>query len=268
MLSKSSLRYFSLFNRLKYMFSKFNLNEKKYFDLISHGIIPRPQYALGLFLSASLASQIGYKKISAIEFGCWEFEGLVDLEHYATEIEKIFEVEIEIYGFEGGEGLPPPADYKDRLYQFSKGEMRSTSIHKNKLKKSKIIYGDFKHTVPQFINTKTFAPIASLFNDADYFSSTKISLEILRQENKLPKVFLYFDDLNFSSSCTGELGAINDFNKLNETKIDVIPEFAETLAMYWRKWAFLGKRFYIHHDFNHDKYDQRYVNPLYKNIND
>ena len=268
MLSKSSLKYFTFINKLRYSIAKLSLNEKRYFQLILKGIIPRPQYALGLFLSASLASQIGYKKISVIEFGCWECEGLIDLEHYACEIEKIFKIEIEIYGFEGGEGLPPPTDYRDRLYQFSEGEMKSsTNIYRDKLKKSKIICGEFEKTIPQFIKEKKFAPIASLFNDADYFSSTKISLEILNQENILPKIFLYFDDLNFSSSSTGELGAINDFNKINKTKIEPIPEFAETLSVYWKKWGFLAKRFYIHHDFNHNKYDLRYTNPFYKNIN-
>ena len=73
--------------------------------------------------------------------------------------------------------------------------------------------------------------------------STKESLKILIQNNILPKVFLYFDDLNFSSSMTGELGAINDFNNLNKSKIENIPELAETMSMYWKKWGFLAKDF-------------------------
>ena len=267
MLSRSSLKYFTLLNRLKYLLMSINVNEKKYFNLILKGILPRPHYAFCLFMSANLASQLGYKKISALEFGCWECEGLLDLEHFAFEIEKIFNIEIEIYGFDGGEGLPKPNNYKDRLYQFSSGEMK---LSKNscvaQLKKSKLILGNFKETVPNFINENKHAPIATVFNDADYFYSTKESLEVLKNKNNLPKVFLYFDDLNFSSSYTGELGAINDFNLNNENKIEKIPELAETMALYWKKWNFLATRFYLYHNFNHKKYDERYKNPFYTNL--
>ena len=67
------------------------MNEKKYFNLIAKGILPRPQYALGLFLAAAVAKQQGIQKFSVIEFGCWEGEGLIDLEHYSYEIEKYLE---------------------------------------------------------------------------------------------------------------------------------------------------------------------------------
>lgn len=265
MLSNSSKKYFSFYNRLKYLIYKLKPSEKKFFKLILKGSLPRPQYALGLFLSASLGTQLGYKKISAIEFGCWQGEGLLDVEHYANEIEKIFNIKIEIYGFEGGKGLPAPKDFKDRVYQFTEGEMKLSkkSVIK-KLKKSEIFYGDFSKTVPHFIKKKEFAPIGVIYNDADYFFSTKESLKILIQNNILPKVFLYFDDLNFSSSMTGELGAINDFNNLNKSKIENIPELAETMSMYWKKWGFLAKRFFIHHDFDHLNYNKRYHNPFYK----
>ena len=267
MLSKSSKKYFSFFNQIKYFISKLNINEQKYFNLILRGIIPRPHYAFGIFFSSSIASQLGYKKISVFEFGCWEGDGLLDLEHYSDEIEKIFNIEIEIYGFEGGTGMPPPVNYKDRLYQYSEGEMRtSENSNLKKLKRSKVIYGNFNETVPNFIKENKFAPIGALFNDADYYSSTMDSFKTLVQSNKLPKVFLYFDDLNFSSSLTGELGAINDFNKANNSKIELIPELSETMALYWKKWNFLAKRFYLHHDFEHQKYNQKYINPFYNNL--
>jgi hypothetical protein len=267
MISKSSLQYFSLINRLKYKFSSIFINEKRYFNLILKGILPRPQYALGLFLCAAIAKQQGIKKFSAIEFGCWEGEGLLDLEHYSEEIEKIFDIKIEIYGFEGGTGMPKPTDFKDRLYQFSEGEMKfSTDENKNRLKKSQFIIGKFKETVPNFLNGK-FAPIGCVFNDADYFSSTNDSFGIFKNsENLLPKVFLYFDDLNFSSKLTGELGAINHFNKNNNLQIESIPEMAETMSIYWKKWIFLGKRFFLIHNFNHNLYNKRYINPFYKNL--
>ena len=142
-------------------------------------------------------------------------------------------------------------------------KISNRSFVKN-LKRNKFIYGDFKKTVPEFLKRKDFAPIAALFNDADYFFSTQDSLKILNQKNKLPKVFLYFDDLNFSSSQTGEFGAINDFNIKNKSKIEKIPEFAETMSLYWKN-GFFEKRFFIHHDFHQDLYNTRYHN-FYKNL--
>ncbi len=267
MLSKSSEKYFSFLNKLKYFIYKLNINERKYFDLIIKGTIPRPHYAFGVFFSSSIASQLGYKKISLFEFGCWEGEGLLDLEHYSTEIEKLFNIEIEIYGFEGGAGMPPPKDYRDRVYQYSEGEMKTSKKSSlNSLKRSKLIYGNFKETVPDFIKSNKFAPIGALFNDADYFSSTKDSFKIFDHDNKLPKVFLYFDDLNFSSNFTGELGAINDFNRTNKSKIETVPELSETMSLYWKKWNFLAKRFYLLHNFEHPKYNERYINPFYNNL--
>lgn len=267
MLSRSSLKYFTLINKLKYQINKFVRNEKNYFNLILKGVMPRPHYAFGLFFTASLANQLNIKKFSVIEFGCWQGEGLMDIEHFSEEIEKIFNVEIDIYGFEGGEGLPPPKDFKDRLYQFSQGEMKlSPDKIKKNLKKSKLIIGKFEDTVPKFMEGD-FSPIGCIFNDADYYSSTSDSFKILNDyERLLPKVLLYFDDLNFSSQLTGEFGAINNFNKLNELKIEEIPELAETMALYWKKWLFLGKRFFLLHNFKNKLYNKRYINPFYKNL--
>ena len=93
------------------------------------------------------------------------------------------------------------------------------------------------------------------------------SFEIFREsKHLLPKVFLYFDDLNFSSKKTGELGAINNFNANNKLQIEEIPEMAETLSLFWKKWIFLGKRFFLLHNFHHELYNKRYINPFYKNL--
>ena len=60
-------------------------------------------------------------------------------------------MEIEIYGFDGGSGMPAPKDYKDRIYQFSEGEMKfSKTENKEVLKKSKFIIGKFDETVQNF----------------------------------------------------------------------------------------------------------------------
>ena len=263
--SLASERFFSLCDKVHYKCFEFTRTSQHYRRLITLGRLPRPHYALGVFLSAYLAHELSVKKIAILEFGCWQGEALFDLERFASDVESIIdiEIEIEIYGFEGGKGLPESSDYKDRLYQFSPGEMKTGSgNYFDQLRRAKIFFGEFNKSVFEFMNCD-HAPIGCIFNDADYFSSTLDSLEVLKDAKSLmPKIYLYFDDLNFSSSFTGELGAINTFNQLNELKIETIPELAEYLSLYWNKWIVLGKRFFMVHNFNHKDYNRRYRNAL------
>ncbi|HEY5681248.1 MAG TPA: hypothetical protein VIS55_14360 [Pseudomonadales bacterium] len=42
--------------------------------------------------------------------------GLVEMERIAREVEPLFGVGIEIWGFDSGKGLPAPRDYRDLPY--------------------------------------------------------------------------------------------------------------------------------------------------------
>ena len=153
MFSKSSNKYFTFTNRLFYLAHKIIKSEKYYFNLIRRGRLPRPHYALGIFLSAYLASELKINKISIIEFGCWKGEALLDIEKFVEDIEKIIKIKIEIYGFDGGIGLPESKNYKDRLYQFTPGEMKKGDDNfYHKLKRSKVFFGQFEETVPNFVD--------------------------------------------------------------------------------------------------------------------
>ncbi len=73
----------------------------------------RPHYAYTLLQAATLAQRLSLPKISAIEFGVAGGKGLLNLEYHATKIEQLTGVEIELYGFDTGAGLPQPKDYRD-----------------------------------------------------------------------------------------------------------------------------------------------------------
>jgi hypothetical protein len=68
-----------------------------------------------------LAKRLGHSKISVIEFGVAGGNGLVNLEMHVSEIEKLLNVEIDIFGFDTGGGLPPPKDYRDLPYYWKPG---------------------------------------------------------------------------------------------------------------------------------------------------
>ena len=82
------------------------------------GPLARPNYAYPVYQAAQLAHGSGEPRVSVIEFGVAGGNGLVAMEQYAEQVEKIFDVKIEVYGFDTTEGLPAPVDYRDLLYHW------------------------------------------------------------------------------------------------------------------------------------------------------
>ena len=77
----------------------------------------RVPYAYICFNAALLAKKLGYERISVIEYGAGEGSGLLSLEEYTDQID--------IYGFDSGQGLPKPNDYRDLPYHFLRHPMES-----------------------------------------------------------------------------------------------------------------------------------------------
>lgn len=231
---------------------------ERYQQLVLKGHVLRPHYAYAMLSAAQLAARLGYKRISAIEFGCAGGSGLVDMEYHAHDIQKFLGVEFEIYGFDGGAGLPPSSDYRDVLYLWQQGDYKmDVAKLAGDLKHAKVVLGPISETVETFFDQYKPSPIGVIFNDLDYYTSTRDSFRIFSEEDDryLPRVFMYFDDTLETSSYTGELLAIQEYNEANEfKKIDLMPLKAEELSMHWRKWIYLGKKFYYWHNFLHKRY--------------
>ena len=184
------------------------------------GALKRMPYAYICFNAAKLAKRLGYNRISVIEYGVGEGAGLLSLEEYSKEIEKIFGIQIDIYGFDSGKGLPEPTDYRDLPYHWKKGffSMNKNDLA-NKLKKAKLIIGDIEETSKTFFSNNKPAPIGAVIHDFDYYSPTKVALSMMNENTNffLPRVFSYFDDtigsdIELFNDYTGERLAINEFN--------------------------------------------------------
>lgn len=219
----------------------------------------RPAYLYCAYRAAQLAKKLGHKKISFIEFGVAEGNGLNFLEKISARIEKELDVEIELYGFDTGEGLFEPQDYKDLGYFFKSSmyKMNKEKLNKN-LIKSKLILGDVKDTVKNFFERYNPPPIAAIFNDLDFYSSTINSFEIFKGDNKhfLPRIFCYFDDIVGSeyemyNEFSGELLAINEFNKANDNKKICLNR--NLLSLNSHSWR---HQIYYFHNFNHQDYNK------------
>jgi hypothetical protein len=85
------------------------------------GAIERPHYGYCVYQAALLAKKMNYQRISVLEFGVAGGQGLLNLEYQARQVEELLSIQIDIYGFDTGEGLPKPSDYRDLPYHWKEG---------------------------------------------------------------------------------------------------------------------------------------------------
>lgn len=187
---------------------------------VSISAVPRPPYGYMVYNAASLAARLGYPRISVIEFGVAGGNGLIALEHHAQQAGRHFGIEIEVYGFDTGAGLPPPLDYRDLPYVWQEGfYAMDVAKLKSRLRSAKLVLGNVESTARTFFEQFNPAPIGAVSHDLDYHSSTVAALTLFEADERrfLPRVYNYFDDilggeLELYNEYTGERLAIAEFN--------------------------------------------------------
>jgi hypothetical protein len=187
---------------------------------IEYGAIERPHYGYCVLQAAKLAQRLGHKAISVIEFGVAGGNGLYNLEMHAAEVTKLTGMEIQIFGFDTGSGLPPVLDFRDLPYHWKPGFFKmDIEKLKARLSTSTLVIGNVADTIPSFIEKYKPAPIGALFMDLDYYSSTKEAFALLdvHRSSLVPRVFMYFDDIAgdevaLFNEYTGVRLAIQEFN--------------------------------------------------------
>lgn len=227
---------------------------------LDYDLFERPHYAYCLVNASRLALALGITRISALEFGVAGGRGLLALEALCPEVEKAYGVEIEIWGFDTGEGLPEPVDYRDLPYIWKTGFYRmDQAALEAKLKRARLVLGDVKDTVPNFFETRRSAPLGAAFFDLDFWSSTKNSFRIFEGSPKtmLPRVFCYCDDVISGEGggvlCedVGQLRAIRDYNAGDSSrKLRRVAGLAEKRPVR----AVWPHQIYVHHAFDHPDY--------------
>jgi hypothetical protein len=225
---------------------------------VAFDLFARPSYAFGLYHAATLARALGVPRISAIEFGVGGGVGLVALEEIANATAREFKLDISVYGFDSGKGLPSPSGYKDIPYMWSEG-FYSMDVDKlrSRLSSAKLILGSIDDTIPDFLSAE-IPPIGFISFDLDYYSSTMSAFRIFEgaDHTRLPRVFCYFDDViqpdwAAYNEFAGELLAIDDFNKSHEElKIAKM----RGIALQRPFPALWNEKMYVAHDFRHRDY--------------
>ena len=189
--------------------------------------IERPNYAYCMLHAAHLAKKLGLSSISAIEFGVAGGNGLAFMVSFAEQVKETTGVEVECYGFDTGVGMPDPEGPEDVPYWFRAKQypMDEPALRK-KVPNGKLVLGNVRETIETFVETYRPAPIGAIFNDFDYWSSTRDSFRQFdrvaeQSDHFLPRIMMYFDDLvgtegEMFGPANGQIAAINEYNAKNK----------------------------------------------------
>ncbi|MEZ5322785.1 MAG: hypothetical protein R2698_12070 [Microthrixaceae bacterium] len=199
-------------------------NSTPYEKRVFWDAVERPHYAYGIYQAAYAARHQGIDAISAIEFGVAGGNGLVAMEDVAADVTGATGIEVQVYGFDTGAGMPEPVDYRDLPYLWRPGDFAmDVDRLKARLRTAALVLGDVGETVDGFVEQHDPAPIGFVAFDLDYWSSTVSALRLFDApvERMVPRVMCYMDDVIGSDveihcEYVGELAAIKGFNEEHE----------------------------------------------------
>jgi hypothetical protein len=225
---------------------------------VRYGAWSRPHYAYGVFMAADLARRLGHDAISVIELGVAGGNGLVALEEISRRVGVHFGIEITVFGFDAGSGMPDPVDYRDLPHVWGEGfyAMDEAALRK-RLTKAQLLVGNVRETIPHFMSGDV-PPIGFVAFDLDYYSSTKAAFRLFdgAATTRLPRVYCYMDDIIWPEyAChneyVGELLAIREFNAEHDAlKLSQLHLLRHMRPRYF-PW---NDQMYVLHDFLHPEY--------------
>jgi hypothetical protein len=186
----------------------------------SGAITTRPAYSLSMAHAVYQAMCCGLNNISAIELGVAQGRGLKELVSIAQYLQKEFQVQIEVIGFDTGHGLPALQDYRDHPEIWHQGEFQmGDAVMPAGVQ---LIVGDVKDTIQEFIKHYQGC-IGFVSIDLDLYSSTKAAWPLFEMpaHRYLPAMPVYVDDINVSITYNpwcGEALALTEFNQCHRMR--------------------------------------------------
>ena len=219
---------------------------------IAFDLVVRQWNAYGILKAADQAKALGISRVSLVEFGVASGAGLMNMAEIARRVTRMTGVQFSLYGFDTGEGLPPPTDYRDHpdLYQRGECGMDVAALRRALPANAHLVLGDLADTVGPFIDTLPPAePIGYVSVDVDYYSSTVSALRMLdaSPEQYLPLTVMFFDDVNnerHTRAC-GELRAIDEFNRAHRLRQIEQHQFLENSRVFHRA-DWIKHIYYVH----------------------
>ncbi len=181
------------------------------------------------------------------------------LEKHARTVGEYLGIRIHVSGFDSGQGMPAPIDYRDLPHVWGQGfyAMDVQKLKSQLSPETELVIGDLRTTLASW---KPKARIGFIAFDLDYYSSTKDAFQLfeLPSETFLPRVYNYFDDIEWPEHAlhnewVGELCAIREFNEAHaHKKLSPIHMMRHT-RVHQAPW---NENVYVLHDFGHPQYCQ------------
>ena len=222
--------------------------------------VDRPHYGWCLYHAAEEAKSLGYKAITAIEFGVAGGNGILSLCEHKEEISRALGIEVVVVGFDAGTGLPESNDPRDLLYFWPSGsfEMDQAALERRIGGRAELVLGNVADTVKSW-QPRADAPIGAVMFDLDFYTSTMAAFNIFTKPNVLPRVWCYFDDIrgypeNAYTDSIGEREAIKQFNLDSERRKEndhLSPAFTFK-GLPLEAWHL---DIYLYHRMNHPSYN-------------
>lgn len=218
----------------------------------------RPQYVWPLLRAARDAQALRIPEIAACEFGVAAGRGLLALEEIAGIVGQATGVEIRVFGFDTGAGLPPPRDHRDVPFSFEPGHFAmDVDALRGRLSSAELVLGDVADSVSPWLDAGP-PPVGFVSFDLDYYSSTTDAMTLFdaSTDRCLPRVVCYFDDV-FGYKYGDHNGArlaISDFNDAHERrKLSEIHGLRYHLprSEYFEPWH---QKLWVLHVFDHPRY--------------
>lgn len=222
--------------------------------------LSRPNYTWSVLHAASVAARTGRDAISVIEFGVAGGNGLVALEAAAAFAGRELGLDVRVFGFDTGAGLPEPRDHRDAPFLMKRGDFAiDVELLRSRLSAAELVLGDVADTVPSYLGSD-HPEVGFIAFDLDYYSSTRDALAILNADPSrlLPRVLCYFDDTHGYpwGDSNGARLAIAEYNRDGEQrKLDQIHGLRYLLPASQReqRWP---EAIYLAHAFDHPAYNE------------
>lgn len=196
------------------------LRAKTAFDLIV-----RHHHAYSLLKAADEAAARNIRVLTVVELGVAAGAGLLNICEIARRVTAETGVEFRVVGFDTGEGMPPPQDYRDHPELYKEGwfPMDQEALKRSLPANAELRLGPLRETIVPFVESMgPDAPLGFATLDVDFYSSSKDALLLFtgRPDAYLPWLPVYADDVALPSHTpyAGELLAIREFNKENELR--------------------------------------------------
>ena len=215
------------------------LRSKAAFDLLV-----RRQHAYGLLKAADDARARGLSRVTVVELGVASGTGLLNICELGARVSEETGVEFRVAGFDTGEGMPPPTDYRDHPEIYKEGwfPMDRETLERKLPANAELHFGPIAETMRTFVaGLGPDAPLGFATLDVDFYSSSKEALKLFdgRPDAYLPVLPVYVDDLALSTHTryAGELLAIREFNEEHELrKLDWDWNLANTRVFKRAEW--------------------------------